>query len=152
MAKNYAMGSPMGNNQVNFTTEAPPAIKAIGTTVRDTLSPVSSITTLGPNTTAIEVVAAGGTAFIAWLSQSTVDSSVAGTSVIATGTGANYDHAIPAGTMRRFVVPISVQNNSEGYGSAVGAAVANGLFRNVATRGTLTSIIGITQYGSSNSY
>lgn len=151
MAKNYAMGSPMGNNQVNFTTEAPPAIKAIATTVRDAISPASSITTLTVNTTAIEVLASGGTGYIRWMSQTLVDSSVAGTSILATG-AANFDHAIPANTVRRFVVPISIQNNSEGYGSAVGANTANGLFRNVATTGTLTSILAITQYGSSNSY
>lgn len=151
MAKNYAMGSPMGNNQVNFTTEAPPAIKAITAFNRDSLSPVSSITVLTADTTAIEVVAAGGTAFIAWMSQSLVDSSVAGTSLLASG-AVNYDHAIPAGETRRFVVPIATQNNSQGYSSQVGANVANGLYRNVATRGTLTSILSITQYGSSNSY
>lgn len=151
MAQNYARGPAMGNNQVPFTTEAPPAVKAVATTVRDTISPVSSITVLTVNTTAIEVHTTAGTGYIRWMAQSLVDSSVAGTSILATG-AANYDHAIPPNSMRRFVVPISVQNNSEGYGSAVGANTANGLFRNVATTGNLTSILGITQYGSSNSY
>lgn len=149
MAQNYARGPAMGNNQVPFTTEAPPAVKAIAATMRDSLSPISSITILNTNTTAIEVVAAGGTGFIRWLTQAVVDTSVAGTSVIATGTP-NYDHAIPAGTMRRFVIPIASVPTSQT--SMQGANPLNGLYSHVATRGTLTSILGITEYGSSNSY
>lgn len=148
--RNYAMGSPMGNNQVNFTTEAPPAVKAIVATVKDASTTTSSILILNQNTTAIEVAPNGGPAFIRWLTQATVDSSVAGTSIITTGASANFDNAIPNAGFRRFVVPIAITPTS--YSSQQGANRENGLFSHVAYSGIATSVIAITQYGSSNSY
>ena len=153
MALNYAKGKPMGNNQVPFY-DSPPAIPAIARKVNDQSTTVSSILVLTDNTTAIEVVAAGGTAFIKWLSQATVDGSVAGTSILSTG-AANYDHAIPAATVKRFIVPVSLSNNvttGAASTSMVGANVENRLFKHVAFIGTTASIIGITENGSSNSY
>lgn len=150
--QNYARGIPMGNNQMPASYQAPPAVAAVATTVRDTTPTTSSIRTLTADTTAIEVTATGGPVFIKWLKQSVVDSSVAGTSVLATGSGANFDHIIPAATFRRFVVPIAV-NNPQGHGSQVGANIENGLYANIGfVGGTGASIIAITQYGSSNSY
>lgn len=148
--KNYAKGVPMGDNQIQFTTDAPPAVAALGTTVRSTVATAgaSSILVLTQDTTAIEVGASGGPGFIKWLSQSVVDSSVAGTSVISAAVGSNYDHMIANDTVRRFVIPISTTPTSQT--SAMGANRANGLFPNVAIIGT--SSILVTQYGSSNSY
>lgn len=154
MSTNYAKGKPMGNNQIPFF-DSPPAVAAIGATVKDAATTTSSILILGPNTTAIEVTPAGGPAFIKWLTGAIVDSSVAGTSVISTGATANYDHAIPANVLRRFVVPIfSGANVTVGATatSFVGANVENGLYSHVAYIGTATSVISINRYGSSNSY
>lgn len=148
--RNYAKGVPVGDNSMPFTTDAPPAVAAIATRVKDSATTTSSILILNQNTTAIEVSPTGGPAFIKWLTQATVDSSVAGTSILATGTGANFDHVIPAATVRRFVVPIATLSGSQT--SMQGANRANGLYPNVAYIGTVTSIITITQYGSSNSY
>lgn len=143
----------MGNNQVPFQGNGtPPAVAAITTTIRDVTPTTSSIRTLTQNTTAIEIAATGGPVYMKWLLQSVVDSSVAGTSILATGAGANFDHVIPGSTYRRFVVPIAT-NVPQGYGSFVGANVENGLYPNVAiVGGTGASVIAITQYGSSNSY
>lgn len=149
--QNYARGIPMGNNQMPASYIAPPAVAAIGATTKDAATTTSSILVFNQNTTAIEVAATGGPAYIKWLSQSVVDSSVAGTSVIGTGTGANFDHVIPAASYRRFVIPISV-NNPQGYSSQVGANRENGLYPNMAYVGAATSIISVSQYGSSNSY
>lgn len=149
--QNYARGIPMGNNQMPASFIAPPAVAAIGTTVKDAATTTSSILIFGHNTTAIEVAATGGAAYIKWLSQSVVDSSVAGTSVIGTGATSNFDHVIPAASYRRFVIPI-VTNVPQGYGSFVGANRENGLYPNMAYAGVVTSIIAVTQYGSSNSY
>lgn len=149
--QNYARGIPMGNNAMPASYIAPPAVAAIGTTVRDTGTTTSSILVFSQNTTAIEVSATGGPAYIKWLSQAVVDSSVAGTSVFGTGAGANFDHVIPAASYRRFVVPIAT-NNPQGYSSQVGANRENGLYPNMAYIGTATSIISVNQYGSSNSY
>ena len=158
MAQNYAAGAPQGDRGPFLGALAVAPLKAIATTTRDaTGTPaVSSILVLTDNTTAIEVSASGGPAYIRWMAQSLVDSSVAGTSVLATG-AANYDHIIPAATVRRFVVPISTDTNKTVGASAtsvVGQNVEYGLFKNVGMIGTgaITSIISITQYGKSNSY
>ena len=140
----------MGNNQIPFF-DSPPAIKAIATTIKDVTATVSSVLVINVNATAIEVAATGGPAYIKWLSQATVDSSVATTSVITTGAAASFDHVVPAATVRRFIIPISIQ--VVGATSIQAANPDNGLFTHVAmTGGTGASVIAITQYGSSNSY
>lgn len=150
--QNYARGIPMGNNSMPASYNAPPAVAAIGTSIRDVTPTVSSIRTLTQNTTAIEIAATGGAVYMKWLAQSVVDSSVAGTSVVTTGATSSFDHVIPANSYRRFVVPIAT-SFAQGYGSFVGANVENGLYPNVAfAGGTGASVIAITQYGSSNSY
>lgn len=149
MGLNYSKGQPVGDNTVpQFLS--PPAVAAIGTTVKDAATTVSSILILTQNTTAIEVGPGGGPAFIKWLSQSVVDSSVATTSVIATGAAASFDNMIPAASVRRFVVPQATIPAS--YSSIQGLNRVNGLYTHVAYAGTATSVIAITQYGSSNSY
>lgn len=145
MSLNYAKGKPVGNNQIPFY-DSPPAVVAIATTVKDSATTTSSILVLNANTTAIEVSPTAGPAFIKWLSQATVDSSVAGTSVIATGSGANFDNVIPVATVRHFVVPISQSITPNSYGVQQGANAANGLYTHVAYLGTVTSIITINQY------
>lgn len=148
--KNYAMGKPMGNNQIPFY-DSPPAIKAIAATIKDTTATVSSILILNQNTTAVEVSVDGGPAYIKWMSQATVDSSVAATSVITTGASASFDNVVSDDTVRRFVVPISIQ--VVGATSLQGANRDNGLFTHLAMKGgTGASVIAITEYGSSNSY
>lgn len=149
--QNYARGIPMGNNQMPASYIAPPAVAAVATKIKDSATTTSSILILTQNTTAIEVTASGGPAYIKWLTQAVVDSSVAGTSVIATGATANFDHSIPAASYRRFVVPIA-SNVPQGYSSQVGANRENGLYPNVAYVGVATSIIAINEYGSSNGY
>lgn len=147
--KNYAKGLPMGDNQIPFTTDAPPAVAAIASTTREN-GVTSSILVLTQDTTSIEIAAATAPVFLKWLSQATVDSSVAGTSVISAAGTANYDHVIPTATTRRFVVPIFSIPSSQT--SAMGANRANGLYPNVATITTPIASVFLTQYGSSNSY
>ncbi len=149
--KNYAAGSPLGNNQ-NQVYSAPPSFKAVATATKDTAVTTSSILVLNQNTTGIEISASGGPMAFKWLYRTTVDSSVASTSVITTGTNADYDHVVPNNNYRRFVVPQAV-NNPQGYSSFVGGNIENGLYTHIALAGMpVASIITITQYGSSNSY
>lgn len=148
MSTNYAKGQPMGNNGVPLF-DCPPAVTAIATNARDNATS-SSILILTQNTTAIEVGAQGGPAFIKWLAQSVVDSSVAGTSVISAAGTANFDHMIAAGEVRRFVVPINIVPASAQ--SVQGANSLNGLFPNVAYKTAGIASVLVTQYGSSNSY
>jgi len=90
----------------------------------------SSILLLSHDTTEIEVAAVNQHIALKWLSQSTIDSSVAGTSVItATGSG-NWDHLVQQDTVRRFVVPIGT--NPQTAGSVQGINRELGLFPAVA--------------------
>jgi hypothetical protein len=141
----------MGNNQMPASYIAPPAVKAVVSKMSEN-GTVSSMFSLSQNTTAIEVSAQGATAAFRWVANADAQNSVAATSVIAVaGTTANFDHVVPANSMRRFVVPIEV-NNPQGYGSMVGANIENGLFRWFAWKTQGVGSVFLTEYGSSNSY
>ena len=91
---------------------------------------VSSILLLTHDTTELEVVAVGQGVAGKWLSQATVDSSVAGTSVITAAGTVNFDFTVPVNTQRRVAVPISVSNQTSG--SVMGINRKLGLFPAVA--------------------
>ena len=90
----------------------------------------SSILLLTHDTTELEVVAIGQAAAGKWLSQATVDSSVAGTSVITAAGTANFDFVVPSGEFRRVVVPIAT--NVQTDGSVMGVNRKFGLYPAVA--------------------
>lgn len=143
--QNYARGIPMGNNQMPASYQAPPAVKAVVSRMSENAT-TSSVITMSANTTALEIAAGGSPALIRWVGTTVTDPSVFGNASVM-----NYDHVIPPNTMRRFVVPIEV-NNPQGYGSAVGANIENGLFRRFAWRTQGVGSVYSTEYGSSNSY
>jgi len=148
MAADYAAGKPVGRNAVPFY-DSPPAVKAIARygTFNGTNSSVITVTN---NTTAIEIAAQGTAAAMRWVW--VTDGTGANTSVIAAaGATDNYDHIIPEGQVRRFIVPIEtgpygVSPNA----SAVGVNVENGLFRRVAYKSIGVGSVMTTEYGSSN--
>ena len=142
--KNYAKGKPVGNNQVPFF-DAPAPITALATAVRDN-AVASSILTLTDDTTLIEVAATNGPAYVKWLTQAVVDSSVAGTSVISAAGTANFDNVVPKDTVRTFIVPIAFSASAEAQGSVVGVNVANGLYKNVAIKSGPIASVATTQY------
>lgn len=145
MTLNYSRGKPIGNNNVP-QYDIPPAIKAINRYTGENATN-SSVISLTNDTTAIEI-GAGGTAIIMrWVLATDTQASV-----VSAAAGSNFDHMIPANTVRRFVVPIEVQNNSQGYSSMVGANVSNGLFQRVAYKTQGIASVLLTEYGSSNSY
>ncbi len=94
----------------------------------------SSVISFTDQTTAIEVAAIGGTgAAIRWVPRTETAAVSPFASVITiAGATANYDNVIPAGQVRRFVVPIEVQGTQQG--SIVGANVLNGLYQRVAVK------------------
>jgi len=106
-----------------------PAKVALASQDRENAS-TSSIILLTHDTTELEVAAIGQAAAGKWLSQATVDSSVAGTSVITAVSGANFDFVIPSGDMRRVVVPIAT--NTQTDGSVMGINRKLGLYPAVA--------------------
>lgn len=146
MSKNYAAGHPMGGNQYPIIN-APAPFKAIGQYVNEN-NTASSVVTLTDNTTGIEVATGAAPAVIRWVPASDTQASV----VAVAGATANYDHYVPQNSFRRFVVPIELQNNSQGYASMVGQRVAYGLYARVAAKSQGIGSVLLTEYGSSNSY
>lgn len=94
----------------------------------------SSVISLTPNTTTVEVAALGGTgAAIRWVPRTETAAVSPFASVITiAGATSNYDNVIPAGQARRFVVPIESQGTQQG--SVVGANVQNGLYQRIAVQ------------------
>lgn len=101
----------------------------------------SSVITLTQDTTSLEVTAVSAPAFIKWIP--TTDTQA---SVVATIAGANYDHVIPTGMMRRFQVPAdgTVVVNPQ---SVQGLNRANGLYQRVAYKTAGIGSVLATQYG-----
>ena len=141
---NYAKGKPVGSNQVPFA-DSPPAIKAIARFVTEN-GTASSVISLTHNTTAIEIGTGGAAAAMRWVATSDTEASV----VAIAGATANFDHIIPANTVRRFVVPIEVVPTSNS--SVQGANRANGLYQRVAWKTQGIASVLLSEYGSSNSY
>lgn len=139
---NYARNIPRDSGGAPMQ-EYPAPYPAVTRGVRDT-AVVSSITILNQATSAIEVAATGGQGVvIRWIPIAESPTVSPFGSVVSSGVAANYDHVIPAGTVRRFVVPKET-------GGAVAGAVGsvNGLYQRVAntTIGTPASSILISEF------
>lgn len=88
----------------------------------------SSVISVSHDTTAIEVAAVGGAAVLRWVSTTDTIASV----ISIAGATANFDHVIPSGTVRKFVIPI--ESAGLGQSSVVGANRLNGLYQRVAVK------------------
>ena len=113
-------GSPMQDFPAPFVSTS---------RIMTTNAVASSVISLHPDTTTLEVGAFGGQgAVIRWVPiTETAAAAGAKASIVASGAGANYDHYIPASTVRKFVVP------KESAGQPVGqAGSVNGLYGRVA--------------------
>lgn len=148
MSKNYAAGTPVGNNQMPLYN-SPAPFKAVVQYLSENAT-ASSVVTLTQNTTAVEVAAQSAPVAIRWVYQA--DAATAASSVIAVaGATSNFDHIVPANTVRRFVVPIEVSPN-QGYSSMQGVNRLEGLFQRLAYKTQGIASVAVTEYGSSNSY
>lgn len=133
---NYAPKLPQ--DIANMALQEYPA--AIPAKARYVSTPVaSSVVTLTDNTTSLEIGAIGGGGiFHRW---------VPSTDTAASVTSSNFDHFTPAGTIRRFVVPIDTTDTPQPT-SQVGVNVKLGLYSRVAwinATGTSSSVVG-TEY------
>lgn len=101
----------------------------------------SSVISLTDDTTEIEIAAVGNAAVMRWVTAADTQASV----VSIAGSTANFDHVIASGTVRRFVVPISIATVQA---SIVGVRVQMGLFPRVAVKGATTTASSIltTEY------
>lgn len=142
---NYASGTPLGREGTPlYGSPAPYAGLARYYTAN---AGTSSVITVTPNTTAVEIAAGTSATVMRWVS--TTDTQA---SVVAVGGSANFDHVIPAGQVRRFVIPKEGAGGAWGQGSFVGANVQEGLYQRVAIKSEGVGSVFLSEYGSSNSY
>lgn len=88
----------------------------------------SSVITVSHDTTTLEITANGGAAIMRWVASADTEGSVIGIA----GATSNYDHVIPANTLRRFAIPI--ETTYQAPSSMVGINIENGLYRRVAIK------------------
>lgn len=87
----------------------------------------SSVISVTHNTTSLEIAAIGGPAVMRWVATSDTQASVV--SAVAT---ANFDHVIPSGLVRKFVIPI--ESAPQTAGSIQGVNREYGLYQRVAIK------------------
>lgn len=124
---NWAKALPrdVGNEPMQ---QFPAPYPAVATYARDN-AVASSVISLNPNTTTIEVGALGGSGVVLRWVPVTETAAAAGAkaSVVASGLGANFDHFVPPSTFRRFVVPKETGGSTDGQAGSV-----YGLYQRVA--------------------
>lgn len=132
---NYAKGIPIGNNGAAMTN-LPAPFKALATYSSENAT-ASSVITMNDNTTAIELGANGSAAVMRWVASTDTTASV-----VSAASGANFDHFIPSGTYRRFVVPVESMPQT----SIVGANKQNGLYNRYAYKTIGAASVLATEY------
>ena len=134
----YAKGPPIGDNQQPIQ-DAPPAVRALVSRFIENAT-TSSVISVTHDTTALEVATATVPALFRWVTTGDTQASV---------TATNFDHIIPADTVRRFVIPIeAIANQTSVQGINRGA----GLFQRYAWRTNGVGSVMSTEYGKNNSY
>lgn len=126
MAKNYASQLPQDEQGISMQELPTPFPAVARVTTENAVS--SSVISLNPNTTSIEIGVIGGTgAVIRWVPLTETAAVAPFASAISSGLGANFDHLIPAGTYRRFVIPRETQGAVAGQAGSI-----HGLYQRVA--------------------
>lgn len=156
MAKNYAGGTPTGDNGLPiFGADSPAPYKAVAQYLDENGS-ASSVISLTHNTTAIEIATQGTPAVMRWVPTTETAAVSPFASIIAiAGATANFDFFVPANSVRRFVVPIET-----GVNTTVGATITSvqgqnreyGLYQRVAYATQGVASVVLTEYGKSNTY
>ena len=133
----------------NALQEFPAPVLSLARNIDDN-AVASSVVSLNPNTTSLEIATFGGQgAVIRWV-PTTENASVAGAhaSIISSGLTANFDHYVPAGVVRRFAVP--QETGGLGQGGLAGAQLGSvhGLYQRVAriNAGITASSVILAQY------
>ena len=102
-------------------------------------SSASSVISVTHNTTALEIAAVGGAAVMKWITTGNTNPSV----ISIAGSTSNFDHVIPTGTMRRFVIPI--ESNPQ-TGSVQGINREIGLYQRVAIKSIGVASVLLSEY------
>mgnify|MGYP003652476842 CR=1 FL=1 len=123
MAINYQRPLPHDSGSGEALQDFP-AARLAHRRVLSTNAAISSVITLNDKTTMMEVTAGTVPAAIRWVASTDTEASI----IALPGATANFDHIIPAGVLRRFVVP----QERQGITSIAGANVANGCYARLA--------------------
>lgn len=102
-------------------------------------STASSVISVSHDTTTLEVAAVGGAAVVKWIATSNTNPSV----ISAAGT-ANFDHVVPSGAIRRFVLP--KESIGVAMGSVVGINRREGLYQRVAVKSVGVASVLTTEF------
>lgn len=86
----------------------------------------SSVITLTPDTTVLEIAAIGAPAVMRWVRTADTQGSV------ISAAGGNFEHVITTSEISKFAVPI--ETTYQAPSSLVGANIVNGLYRRVAIK------------------
>lgn len=142
----YSKSTPITKNGAAFRgADAPAAALALAQNGATNVA-ASSVITLTEDTTVVEIATAGaGAAYMKWIATGDTVGSVYGISSVGATFPANFDHAIPAATVRRLVVPVESMP-ATGYSSMMGANRLNGLYRRVAVVSAGVSSVLLTEY------
>src|SRR3990167_2169895 len=127
MSNSYAPYLPRDKNGETMQ-EYPAAIRPKTRYASDNAS-ASSVISVTHDTTALEIAAITTSAVMRWVTTGDTQASI----ISAADLAENFDHVIPIGTVRRFVVPI--ESNPQ-TGSVQGINRELGLFQRVAIKST----------------
>src|SRR3990167_11544238 len=108
----------------NALQEFPAPVLSLARNIDDN-AVASSVVSLNPNTTSLEISACGGQgAVIRWV-PTTENASIAGAhaSIVASGLTANFDHYIPTAIVRRFAIP--QETGGVGMGGLAGSQLGS---------------------------
>lgn len=126
---NYAKSLPKDKNGETLQQFAVVALSQARVNTDNAVA--SSVISLNPNTTSLEVSAVGGQGIaIRWIPATETAAVSPFASVISSGLTANFDHHIQPGTTRRFVVPVERQGSPLVAGAQIGSVA--GLYQRVA--------------------
>lgn len=132
---NYAKPLARDKNGIAMVDQVAPFISL--KTYSSENASASSVVTLTPDTTAVEVAAVGGPAVVKWIATTDTQASV------VSAAGGNFDHVIPSGAYRRFVVPIE---KSLPYPSVQGIGPQIGLYARLAWKSIGTASVLATEF------
>lgn len=136
---NYAKSLPRGKDGTEFQNSPPPFTAIVRSSSEN--ATVSSVITVSSVTTALEIAAIGGSAVIKWIA--TTDTTA---SVISAAATANFDHVIPSGTVRRFVIPQERTPSQDPVGSVQGLNLQLGLYQRYAIKTIGIASVLTTEY------
>lgn len=128
MGANYAQKQAIDRAGTPYhTTNVPPPASAIARYLSENAT-VSSVITVTPDTTAIEISTGGTQTIMRWVATTDTQGSVIGVA----GATANFDHVIPSNSRLRLIIPIDTTASYPPNNSMVGANIANQLYRRFA--------------------